>query len=261
MIRTVAVVVPAADEQDRIESCLWAIERARRQLLASRAGVERVEVFVVLDGCQDDTSSVVETVAAFAGGIHLVNCDARCVGTARQLGALRAIELLAPPLASPSQLWLANTDADSEVPPNWLTHMVAEAESGAHLVLGTVRPGVELPRALQEIWLARHQLTRDHPHVHGANLGIRADTHLALGGWQPIRFDEDVDLVSRAQARHGVQIARTATAPVVTSARVVGRAPQGFSSYLRRLHEHRSDAELVPSEGGSDATASVEQET
>lgn len=211
MIRRVAVVVPAADEQERIAACLHAIERARRRLLDSDLGVDRVDVIVVLDGCQDETPAI---VARFTDRypVHAITSTARRVGAARQRGALRAIATLAPA----ERLWLANTDADSTVPVDWLTRTVTIAGTGVEVVLGTVLPGTELPRALRTAWLAQHRLTEGHPHVHGANFGIRADTYLVLGGWRAdLACDEDIDLARRA-SESGARIARTAAIPVIT---------------------------------------------
>ena len=71
--------------------------------------------------------------------------------------------------------------------------------------------------------------------MHGANLGIRGDAYLALGGWPALPTGEDAELVRRATAAGHVRIARSAAIPVVTSTRRAGRAPQGFSGYLRDL--------------------------
>jgi hypothetical protein len=73
-----------------------------------------------------------------------------------------------------------------------------------------------------------------HPHVHAANLAIRADGYAAIGGWRPLRSGEDEDLAARATAA-GLRIHRTGRLPVRTSTRPYGRAPYGFSSYLRAL--------------------------
>jgi hypothetical protein len=71
--------------------------------------------------------------------------------------------------------------------------------------------------------------------VHGANLGIRGDAYLALGGWPALPTGEDTELARRASSAGHLRIARTAAIPVVTSTRRAGRAPQGFSGYLRDL--------------------------
>ena len=113
--------------------------------------------------------------------------------------------------------------------------MVAEARLGVHLVLGTVTPGPGLAPAVRAEWARRHRFRDGHPHVHGANFGIRGDTYLSLGGWQPLLTGEDVDLAGRAVLAQHVRVSRSALAPVVTSVRRNGRAPRGFSSYLRGL--------------------------
>jgi hypothetical protein len=84
-------------------------------------------------------------------------------------------------------------------------------------------------------WLGRHQLRDGHPHVHGANLGVRGDAYLALGGWPALSAGEDAELARRATAAGYLQISRTAAIPVVTSTRQVSRVPRGFAGYLRDL--------------------------
>jgi cellulose synthase/poly-beta-1,6-N-acetylglucosamine synthase-like glycosyltransferase len=227
LIRRVAVIVPAANEEQRISKCLAAIMTARNQLYRSSQNV-RVQIFVVLDNCQDATADL----AAAFGDVRPVAIAAGNVGAARRAGA-RAAAVGTSDHAS--ELWLASTDADSEVTPGWLTHMVAEADRGAHMILGTVLPSPDLRPAARAQWLDRHHLRDGHPHVHGANLGIRADAYLALGGWQPLATGEDAELARLAAQAGYLRITRTASHPVMTSARQSGRAPRGFSSYLRNL--------------------------
>ncbi|HET6877836.1 MAG TPA: glycosyltransferase [Jatrophihabitans sp.] len=221
-IDAIGVIVPAADEQELLPRCLSALGRSRE--LVSGAGV-RVRVVVVLDGCTDGSR------AAVAGaGVETVTVAHRNVGRARAAG----VEHLLRDTRAPARLWLASTDADSEVPADWLTVMLDRASRGAHLVLGTVRPGLGLDPAVSREWHRRHVLADGHPYVHGANLGIRADLYCALGGWSPLALGEDVDLVARASARDGVRIVRTAAIPVRTSARLAAPAG-GFAGYLRGL--------------------------
>jgi hypothetical protein len=226
LIRRVAVIVPAANEEQRIGRCLAAMTAARSQLYRSRANVS-VHIFVVLDSCRDATAEI----AGGFGDLRLVPVTANSAGAARRAGATAALS----GADRASELWLAHTDADSEVPVDWLTCMVTEAHRGADLVLGTVLPGAELDPAARAAWLGRHHLRDGHPHVHGANFGIRGDSYLALGGWRPLATGEDVDLARRAALAGQLRITRTAAIPVVTSVRRTGRAPRGFSSYLRDL--------------------------
>ena len=55
MIRDVAVIVPAADEEDHIANSLEAINEARLHLKATGRQIH-VEVIVVLDDCHDATA-------------------------------------------------------------------------------------------------------------------------------------------------------------------------------------------------------------
>jgi hypothetical protein len=112
---------------------------------------------------------------------------------------------------------------------------VAEARRDAHVVLGTVLPGPGLPAGMRAAWRSRHHLREGHPHIHGANFGIRADAYMALGGWPPLARGEDVDLARRAASAGHLRVSRTASIPVITSSRTAGRAPGGFARYLSSL--------------------------
>ena len=219
MIRRIAVVVPAADEQDTVAACLQALTDAAAQVDCA------VRIVVVLDACADATASV---VAGFPA-VGTVTSSARNVGAARRLGTAEVLR----GEQRPEELLLASTDADSRVPTDWLTGLVRTSRH-ADLVLGTVVPEDGLAPDVATAWLHRHDLRDGHAHVHAANLAIRADAYLAIGGWQPLAAGEDEDLVARAVAA-GLRVHRSAAHPVRTSTRAFGRAPRGFSSYLRAL--------------------------
>ena len=222
MITAVTVVVPARDEQDEIGGCLDSLAAARAELLRRR-GIPS-EVVVVLDRCQDAT----DEIAAGRPGVGLRTSDAGVVGAARRTGA--------DGLPTHSGHWLASTDADCRVPVDWLTRMVAHADAGADLVLGTVRPSASgLPQAVRQAWFDAHHLGDGHRHVHAANLGIRASCYAAIGGWAPLATHEDVDLVTRAELVAGVHVLRCGDVVVETSSRTRGRAPNGFAGYLGQL--------------------------
>lgn len=119
-------------------------------------------------------------------------------------------------------------------------------------MLGTALPGPDLSPAVRAEWLRRHHLRDGHPHVHGANLGIRGDAYLGLGGWRPLATGEDTELAARAAQAGHPGITRTASIPVVTSIRRAGRAPSGFSSYLRALGAVTAQDYSQPDEAGSE---------
>ena len=226
MIDHLAVVVPARDEQALMAACLDALLVAAGYLRRTMPAPPSTEIVVVLDDCRDGTAEVV----ADYPGIRAVATDRRCVGAARALGTDRALR----GHRSLTGVWTAHTDADSAVPATWLTHMVRAADRGYDLVLGTVTPGIGLPWPARQAWHAMHSTGDGHEHVHGANLGIRASTLRLAGGWRPMPTGEDVDLAGRAIAV-GARVQRTGAVAVRTSARADGRAPMGFSSFLRTL--------------------------
>ena len=74
------------------------------------------------------------------------------------------------------------------------------------------------------------------PHVHGANLGVRADAYLAAGGWSTLETAEDHDLWARLREGDYACLS-DASLCVLTSGRRVGRAPLGFARALAMHNE------------------------
>ena len=116
-IRAVHVVVPARNEAQTLPATLTALERARERLLALRPEI-RVDVTVALDRCEDNSAGIVRAHRR-VGWIQLGAGD---VGRARAVGVAWA---RAGSPVEPGAAWIANTDADSQVPPDWLTAHVA----------------------------------------------------------------------------------------------------------------------------------------
>jgi glycosyltransferase involved in cell wall biosynthesis len=233
VIEEIAVVVPVRDEQDHLPSCIASLRRARARV----EGLAEVRVVLVLDDCTDAS----ERIAAAADDLEIVRIAARNVGAARRTGVDHALAHSSGPLR---QVWIANTDADSAVPRHWMTTMHEEARRGAQLVLGMVLPTPGLTAGQQRMWLSGHIPAEGHPHVHGANFGIRADLYRALGGWPELPTGEDQQLAALAAQMTGARIVRTARHPVRTSSRLHARAPFGFAGYLRDVAAACSTAGL-----------------
>ncbi|WP_442543031.1 glycosyltransferase [Arthrobacter sp. KN11-1C] len=232
-IAHVAVVVPARNEAERIAPAIRAICRAAAQLRAARPGVD-IGVVVVLDSCDDGTGEAVVDAASPAGCLSLLDVRLHSAGASRAAGIRAA---LTATTAAPERIWLANTDADSVVPPHWLCGQVELAEAGADAVLGTVEPNPnELDKGLLNAWAHRHRFAENHPHVFGANFGVRASHYLRVGGFEPVSLHEDRILAERLR-RAGSAVVATDTLRVITSSRLHGRAPHGFAGYLRGLGE------------------------
>ena len=179
-----------------------------------------------LDHCTDRSEAVIREA-----GYPTVQSPLQGVGAARSAAADFAMRgFVAADLDS---LWLANTDADSVVPWNWLIHQIDLAEAGADLIVGSVRPFLEdLDTERRLAWMRTHRNGQALGHVHGANLGIRASAYVAAGGFEPVTEHEDVNLVERASATGAALVASDAH-PVATSARLVGRTDGGYAGYLR----------------------------
>jgi glycosyltransferase involved in cell wall biosynthesis len=227
-IAHVAVIIPARDEASRIGRALHAVAEARRRL---PAGVSSSCV-VVADTCRDATAAIVRAASRPGVEVHVIEHALANVGLARRLGTLAALRAAPAP---PRAVWLANTDADTVVPRTWLADQLALAADGAIAVAGTVTLDEDAPAALLARFRATYTTHPDgtHPHVHGANLGVRADAYVAAGGWPPLRTGEDHALWRRLR-RHG-PLSQLAEPQVVTSARRRGRAPDGFAADLVAL--------------------------
>ena len=225
-IRSVLVVVPARDESALLRGCLESIAAARGFAEAVLDPVPDVHVIVVADSCTDDTAAIAREFER----VNVVEVQAGRVGLARATGVQLGLQHTR---GERSRTWLANTDADSIVPRDWITTQLELADDGADVVLGTVRPDfADLTQAQLEAWDARHIPGFANGHVHGANLGIRASSYLEAGGFHPMPEHEDVDLVDRLDAL-GAVMTPTAQCEVVTSGRGTGRTPGGYARYLQ----------------------------
>ncbi len=222
----VVVAIPARDEQTLLPGCLRSVTAAASVLRRARPHI-RVSVAVALDGCTDRSADVVRV-----WGVASVSLPGSGVGAARDAAVEHGLAALGRP--PESSTWVACTDADTVVPSRWLLRHVMWAERGTDLVVGTAEPvGVARAEALAA-WHARHQLVEDHAHVHGANLGVRADRWRAVSGFGLLSVGEDVDLVERVRAVTARWVA-TDTTRVLTSGRSRSRVEHGFAGYLADL--------------------------
>lgn len=226
----VVVVVPIRDEEETLVACLDAVHLSVSALRAGGgAGAEaEVEVIAVLDRCTDGSADI-----ARASGARTLTTRAGSAGAARAAGCAVALGRMAP--AERAAAWLVTTDADSVVPVSWLGDHLAAAGSGAVLAVGTVEPRRdELDAVAFDRWSAEHDLAGEHEHVFGANLGVRADVYIVAGGFAAVPVGEDRALVESVQAL-GHRPRMLHGAPVLTSARRVGRARGGFASRMAEL--------------------------
>ncbi|MDG4664849.1 glycosyltransferase [Mycobacterium sp. 236(2023)] len=226
-VKHIEVIVPARNEEQHIGQCLTAISAARDRLGRDNRRVS-CGVTVVVDCCTDRTA----VRAAEFGALTVVGDYGR-VGSARRAGAADAVIRSRLSGLPDETVWFANTDADSVVPAAWLTAQLQFADAGEDAVIGTVVPDGLTPD-VEHRWRQRHTLAEGHAHVHGANLGVRASTYLAAGGFADVALHEDRDLVERVKTVTRRWVA-THRVSVTTSARLDSRVDGGFASYVAGL--------------------------
>lgn len=232
-----AVVIPARDEELLLPRCLQSVAAACAML---PTGVT-TDVIVVSDGSTDATAEIGRAVLQKTRGAVL-EVDAGNVGLARSLAAETALQRYRGDL---SHCWLANTDADCEVPQSWLLDHLRLAQRGYTAVAGIVDVDcfAEHHAHVETRFRVTYQINEDgsHPHVHGANLGVRADAYVLAGGWNALETAEDHDLWGRLRVA-GTHLS-DARLRVITSGRRVGRAPLGFAGALAAHNDFVADGE------------------
>jgi glycosyltransferase involved in cell wall biosynthesis len=224
-------LIPARDEEDLLPRCLQSVLEAC-DVLKEKA---TWEIVVAVDRSMDGTLEIAQTMLGVGGLV--IRVDAGSVGVARAAAA--KVALLRQP-RDLSKVWIANTDADCWVPPDWLSGHLELAVSGVEAVAGIIDVDsfedheAWVPQRFRSTYLLHDDGT--HPHVHGANLGVRADAYLRAGGWADLSTAEDHDLWGRLRAS-GAQTFSPSWLRVETSGRRVGRAPLGFAGALAAHNE------------------------
>jgi cellulose synthase/poly-beta-1,6-N-acetylglucosamine synthase-like glycosyltransferase len=227
-----AVVIPAHDEAKNLPRTLRAV------LTAAACAPVPVDIVVVLDNCSDFSERL---AGRYGPDVHFVTVDAGNVGAARAAGFAYARSLGTED--DDGQTWYATTDADTKVDPDWLLRQIC---ANADMVLGVVRVSDwrrMSPAAIRRYVTAYHAGTKpgSHDHVHGANMGFRADAYWSVGGFRALATGEDVELVNRFESG-GYRIGRDPGLSVTTSARARGRAPGGFAHHLRSVSKSENPA-------------------
>jgi Glycosyl transferase family 2 len=213
----IGIAIPAHNEATSLAACLDSV------LLAARHPAldgEQTDVIVVLDACTDASIQI-----AASRGVRTVSVNARNVGVARALGARC--------LLGAGARWLAFTDADSRVAPDWL---VAQLALRADAVCGCIEVDDWTGRTeeVRRRFLEGYTHADGHRHIHGANLGVSSHAYRRCGGFQPVKVSEDVALVD-ALLQCEANIVWSSAPRVTTSARADARARGGFGDTLSAL--------------------------
>jgi glycosyltransferase involved in cell wall biosynthesis len=230
-IEAIVVAVPARNEECRIVASIDAVLGA-----AEAIGPHiTVAVSVAADGCTDRTIELLEDIADKDRAVRVVNGLWNSAGGARRAAVANGVASLASvgPISAQAT-WIATTDADSHVPPDWLTSQLRYADSGHDAVAGIVELHHDDDRTdrLVDLFVRNYSVgTRSHAHVHGANMGIRASAYAAAGGFPPVERSED-RLLWNELVRLNFCVISPVTVKVATSGRLAGRAVGGFADAM-----------------------------
>ncbi len=242
------VVVPAHDERDTIGLTVDSVVRALRHARRHRV-VGPTSVRVVAHRCTDDTAQRARARLRFIRGAEvMVDDTSSTIGQVRDRGAREGLARLP---WSPHSSWVFSTDADTCVPRDWVVRVLTAAgRHDAAAVVGLAaldrfRGTSAALASYDELLAAKMRLgdpLHQHDHVYGANLAVRADAYLGIGGFPHLPHGEDQQLVERL-VESGTRVLRTREITVSTSGRLDGRAVDGLADLLRRLGDktHVSD--------------------
>lgn len=212
----IGIVIPAHNEEQYLSACLQSIQVA----IDNISGYD-VEVIVVLDNCADQSRLIAQSHQ-----INWIECHYACVGKARDLGIRHLIGC--------GVTWIACTDADTVVSPDWLRYQIQHQPTDAICGTVTLDDLSHLSISKRQKYLAHYKDQMDHAHIHGANLSFSAEVYLLVGGFEPISCHEDVSLIKKL-IKHCCNITWSNLVRVTTSSRLNGRAPQGLSYFLNNL--------------------------
>lgn len=234
------VAIPARDEQRRIVPALRGVLTAIRS--AREDGqLGAAVVAVAAHCCSDETAQAARAELDAARDVRRLvweTSERGPVGRVR-FGLVRQARLLLPSI-NPQRTWLFSTDADSRVPAQWITAGLAMADAArARAVVGLVDlddQGLDpLVRAAHDRLVGSGLRTDgSHDHVYAANLAVRLDTYLHVGGFPAVGTGEEHGLVAAVRAA-GHPVLTTQGWRVHTSSRTRGRARGGLGDLLGEL--------------------------
>lgn len=190
----VSILIAARNEEHTILRCLQAIERLQYPK-------DKIEVLIGDDASTDTTKAVVEAFIKDKPNYS-------CITITKNIGKAKG---KANVLAHLAKLTTTNffffTDADIEVPPQWVQGMLSEMKDGVGIVTGiTTISGKSLFARLQALdWLYALGLMQVVSDLKlpvttmGNNMLIRRQAYEQVGGFENIRFSvtEDVAIFNQ----------------------------------------------------------------
>lgn len=240
------VVIPAKDEQSFLRPCLEAVLNQTRPADA---------VLVLLNNSCDGSLDLLKSLQSCRPSLMIAETELpgamACAGGARRVALNLAASLVPDGV-------LLTTDADSIVPPDWISRNLAEIRNGADIVCGQVyiqsadKVALPITLHLHEAREAKYLTLLDeitamldpdrldswprHQQNSGASLAMKTAAYRRAGGVPAICSGEDRALVA-ALRRVDARIRHAPDIQVQVSGRLLGRAQGGMASTLRRRME------------------------
>ena len=229
----VVVGVPARDEEALLGASVRAVLAAADAAATHQGSDPVVIVVIACDTCTDATVHIARRIAADDPRVRVLEGAWGSAGGTRGAAIAHGLALVGPqtPLEN---VWVATTDADTVVRVDWLRQQVGHWSLGDHAVAGIVELLDDTfgDDRVAAAFRANYALGADsHRHVHGANLGVRADAYVSVGGFPAIPLAEDHALW-RALTAGGYRCTSSVALRVATSSRAHGRARGGFADTL-----------------------------
>lgn len=268
----VIVAIPVKNEAERIASCLQAL--AAQTQLDGFTPLGGFRVLLLINDSDDETSVIAKRLVPLVPYRLTVLSVVLPAQSANAGGARRrAMEAAAKELETKRGRGIGiilTTDADSRVAPDWIAQNLVAFTSGADVVAGTLslEPDDEakLPRQLKARGAleARYEalvcelVSRFAPEAHdpwprhatesGATFGVTLNAYRAVGGLPELPLGEDRAFADLLRAAH-FKVRHSLAVKIVTSGRLVGRAPGGCADTIRHRIEQpdaECDAYLEP---------------
>lgn len=269
----VIVAIPACDEVERIGNCLDALANQEEwpgQFHRSRD----LGIVLLVNNTGDQTF---DAAVAFlrARDLPFLCADVRLPEEHAHAGAARGLAMDAAAhwlerVGKRTDGVILTTDADSRVPTDWVRRTLAALPGPVGAVAGRVDLDLNeeqaLPRRLrhrrreerayEDVLLAlsaaidplAYDPWPNHGTASGASLAVTLSAYRAIGGAPHVPCGEDRALVE-ALRRLDIPVRHDPAIRVTTSARLVGRARDGFADTLR----HRSEVSESPGDEALEA--------
>ncbi len=229
----VGIVVPAHNEEQLVDHCVSALKTICK---THKRKYKNLRFLIVADSCTDKTEEIVQELIQDAECGQLLSVRGRNVGKARSIGCSKLFTDFRDERLD--RIWIANTDADCLPSSDWLEAQMIYAQLDYQAVAGVIEVPTlaKFNAQLLETFTNFYKGSGDHhhDHIHGANLGIRGDAYLAVGGWEELALSEDLDLWNKLKMAKA-SIISSRLCSIQTSPRLKGRATGGFADFLSQM--------------------------